>query len=521
MNPLWPFDQEDSMRISERRREFLEDLLKALRTDVDLETALDAGCGVGWFSGWLSRLGLRTTGLDARAENIEEARRRHPDVDFHVRNVESGGVREHGAFDLVLCFGLLYHLENPFAAIRNLSAAAAKLMIVESLVAPCERPMAFLMNECRGRDQGLRYVAFVPSEACLIKMLYKSGFSRVYKARRLPDHDDFRETRSHRRRRTVLIASRLGLRSPLLQHVGDPEPQRPDIWEKKKRSPSARRGRRGKGGFLSLLRRVRRGLLRLFPKRHRLPWGGWWLETGDVRSEHVRLGDDSERGEQGFLLAFLRPGMTFFDLGAHHGFYTLLASTKVGATGRVFAFEPSPRERRRLQRHLELNRCTNVVVEPMALGEREGVADLFVCLGRETGCNSLRPPAVSEPTRPVRVPVTTLDRYQRGRGPDQLDFIKLDVEGAELDVLKGAPGLLGRRPRPLIMCELADVRTEPWGYRSARIHEYLTARDYEWFSVTKEGLLRACPRREHFSENLLAVPVEKLELVSSFGEGAV
>src|SRR5438309_4114648 len=99
-----------------------------------------------------------------------------------------------------------------------------------------------------------------------------------------------------------------------------------------------------------------------------------------------------ERQEQEFLLEFLGPGMTFIDIGAHHGLYSLLASKKVGPSGRVVAFEPSPREFRRLRWNLALNRCRRVRAEPFALGATDGTADLFVCLGWDTGCNSLRPP---------------------------------------------------------------------------------------------------------------------------------
>jgi FkbM family methyltransferase len=57
------------------------------------------------------------------------------------------------------------------------------------------------------------------------------------------------------------------------------------------------------------------------------------------------------------------------DIGAHHGLYTLLASRRVGRRGMVVAFEPSPRERRRLAKHLRVNRCANVEVEACAVGD--------------------------------------------------------------------------------------------------------------------------------------------------------
>ena len=253
------------------------------------------------------------------------------------------------------------------------------------------------------------------------------------------------------------------------------------------------------------------------PQPIHLSWGMWWLAWNDVMSAHIRLRDKFEQEEQGFLLGFLGAGMIFLDLGAHQGLYTLLASKKVGPSGQVFAFEPSPRELRRLRWNLFLNRCRNVCVVPFALGNIEDTVELFVCLGRETGCNSLRPPAVSEPVGKVQVPITTLDRYLERTRICKVDFVKIDVEGAELEVLKGARRLLSDC-RPPILCELADVRTEPWGYGSVDIYEFLATRGYRWFLITPEGRLQFCPRKEHFHENLIAVPEEKLELVASFVE---
>ena len=197
-----------------------------------------------------------------------------------------------------------------------------------------------------------------------------------------------------------------------------------------------------------LVRRMRRVTLRKvysrllswwpLPIPFRLPWGGWWFAWNDVIGKHIRLSDKFEQGEQAFLLRFLEPRMTVLDIGAHHGLYTLLASKKVGSQGHVVAFEPSPRELNRLRWHLRINRCRNVRVEPYALGRKEDLADLYVCTVHETGCNSLRPPNVAEPLSKVQVPVKVLDHYVEGTALKTVDFVKLDVEGGELDVLKGA-----------------------------------------------------------------------------------
>lgn len=251
----------------------------------------------------------------------------------------------------------------------------------------------------------------------------------------------------------------------------------------------------------------------------RLPWGGWWLAGNDVISRRFRLGKGFEEAEQRLLMHLLQPGMTVLDVGAHNGLYTLLANKRVGAQGRVIAFEPSRREQKRLRLHLRINGISGVRVEPFALGASEGTADLYVPQGRSTSFNSLRPPAVSEPIKLVCVPVTTLDRYLEKVQIDTVDFVKLDVEGAELDVLKGATALLTKQPRPILMCEIDDTRTQPWDYHSVAIYDLLVERGYRLFTITPEGRLRPALRQEHFDyTNQIAVPEEKLASADAYME---
>jgi FkbM family methyltransferase len=242
----------------------------------------------------------------------------------------------------------------------------------------------------------------------------------------------------------------------------------------------------------------------------RLPYGCWWLAGDDEMDDTIFTGN-FEESERRFIQGFLKPGMTVLDIGAHHGFYTMLASKMVGPTGRVMSFEPSPRERERLLVHLRLNRILDrVSVFPVALGRETAESTLYVVAGRDTGCNSLRPPAVTEPTRAVQVQVTSLDMLLAQQNVARVDFVKMDVEGAELEVLDGAEELLAKYPRPVILAELADSRTLPWGYSASVIYHSLVAKDYHWFAISQVGKLRACPRTEQFAANLLAFPDERL-----------
>jgi len=207
--------------------------------------------------------------------------------------------------------------------------------------------------------------------------------------------------------------------------------------------------------------------------------------------------------------------MTVLDVGAHHGLYTLLAAKQVGWRGKVIAYEPSPRERRRLLRHLRINACWNVAVEACGLGAEPGEKDLFVVEGWQDWCNSLRPPAVNEPTQRIRVDVERLDDVLWRLKLGVVDFIKLDVEGAELSVLEGAGKLLQGPSRPVILTEVQDIRTRPWGYRAREIVDFLVDRNYCWFSLKADGRLQpAATDLDLYDANLVALPAERAEGIS-------
>jgi SAM-dependent methyltransferase len=216
------FDNSVYARISEARVHFLQTFLPGLQRELGLQTAIDVGCGTGYFSEFLRDSGFQVSALDGRKDNVEEAQRRVGNVDFRQADVEDPSLPALGSFDLVLCFGLLYHLENPFRAVRNLCALTEKVLIVESMCVPDESSLLYLLDEGKLEDQGLNYVALYPSEGCLIKMLWRAGFRYVYRFRNLPEHEQFRDTPGRKRSRTMLVGSQLKLELPALVPAKEP-----------------------------------------------------------------------------------------------------------------------------------------------------------------------------------------------------------------------------------------------------------------------------------------------------------
>src|SRR6267142_1936207 len=129
----------------------------------------------------LAECGLNVCGFDGRAENVAEACRRFPRIPFAEADLQDRAIRELGTFDFVLCFGLLYHLENPVLAIRNLRALTEKCLLLESMCLPEQQSTMLLREEPRQEDQSLTNMACYPSERSLVKILYRAGFPAIRK----------------------------------------------------------------------------------------------------------------------------------------------------------------------------------------------------------------------------------------------------------------------------------------------------------------------------------------------------
>jgi FkbM family methyltransferase len=519
---LTPFDTRHYLDLIRARGATIRRVVRALKPALGLRNALDAGCGVGFFAEVLTELGLATRGFDGRFENVVEARKRFPKIAFERGDIESAEIAALGTFDLVLCFGLLYHLESPMRAIRHLRGLTGKGLLIESMCVPGDDTRMMLREEPLQDDQSLTDMAFYPSEACLVKMLYRAGFAHVYRVPRLPEHDDFRETSDHARRRTILFASHQPVRIACLERVTEPRGGR-DPWTKLGAEPRklATRVRLflskpARMRYIALANRARR-VVGSLPVPLRLPFGAWWLAERSALDREL-IYDGFETAEAAFVARFLRPGMTVLDVGAHHGLYTLLASKCVGRNGRVIAFEPSSRERRRLARHLRINRCGNVEVQSCALGDQAGEADLYLVEGMHDWCNSLRAPSVDERTSKMRVEVRRLDDVLEGLRWPRVDFIKLDVEGAELSFLYGARRMLRGEVRPAILVEVQDIRTAPWGYAAREIVRFLADAGFSWFALADDGSLESISSElSSYDGNLVALPHERFDEFSEMG----
>lgn len=197
-------------------------------------------------------------------------------------------------------------------------------------------------------------------------------------------------------------------------------------------------------GDASSMGRLLRYPLRALPKSTVMPVlqgplrGARWVSGS---SNHGCWLGSYEREKQVELARALTPGSVFFDIGANVGFYTLLGSKLVGPTGRVHAFEPLPNNLAALRRHMALNACSNVFVHDVAVSDRNGEARFSIADSNAMG-------HLAE-SGELAVRTVALDDFALNDGQRTPTCLKIDVEGAEGQVLRGAARLL-RTARPLV-----------------------------------------------------------------------
>lgn len=201
---------------------------------------------------------------------------------------------------------------------------------------------------------------------------------------------------------------------------------------------------------------------------------------------------DYEAPETDVMLGRLKAGMAMIDVGANIGHYAMVAAAAVGPSGRVAAFEPEPENFAALRANLALNGFASATAEQLALGARDGELTLYRDAANRGGHSLLRA-NVQKPAGETRVRVVTLDGYAaRNLAGRKIGFIKLDVQGAEAEVLAGARAILSR-DHPGLLLEFWPHGIAAMGGDPMKLVDDLLALGYRMAVVERErpGNLRA------------------------------
>jgi FkbM family methyltransferase len=182
-----------------------------------------------------------------------------------------------------------------------------------------------------------------------------------------------------------------------------------------------------------------------------------------------------------------RDAKLIVDAGANIGLFSLLAA-RANPTARIFAFEPAPEVFAALQRNVGLNGASRVVCVRAALGDETGMTGIFTPIGKVDTIGSAqighRVGWTEGPWQCEYVPVVGLDTFWATHNLPPLDLLKVDVEGAEEQVLAGARGIIAKH-RPDIVCELLE--TASGSEAAALLRDMLTPLGYRAYVLTPDG----------------------------------
>jgi FkbM family methyltransferase len=228
-----------------------------------------------------------------------------------------------------------------------------------------------------------------------------------------------------------------------------------------------------------------------------------------------------EKSEIEFLNVFLSEGDCFVDIGANVGLFSLFASKKVGKTGSVISFEPAQVTYERFLENLELNKISNVIPFKLGLSDEDGILELNISANGYEAWNTFVKSNDNKFSLKELVPVRSFDNFFQENSvvTDNIALIKLDVEGFEINVLKGAATLLSKENAPVFMVEFTDMNALNAGHCCHELYKLLITYGYSWYvyNSLKKQLIYEPIQLNYPYNNLIAIKnVEEQRIISKF-----
>ena len=198
---------------------------------------------------------------------------------------------------------------------------------------------------------------------------------------------------------------------------------------------------------------------------HRLIGGGRMvLDTNDHLAQRIRCEEAFEPEVREEVVRIASRNVNVIDIGANIGYYTILASRLIGPEKRVFSFEPQASMVNKLRRNVELNKLSNIEVFPYALADTAGTTTFNLPPEGVEAFGSMRANGRFEVAKTIQVETHRLDDVLERLNNPKIGLVKMDSEGAELLIFRGATTLLSSPDKPTLIFEANEVNCKPFGY---------------------------------------------------------
>jgi FkbM family methyltransferase len=200
-------------------------------------------------------------------------------------------------------------------------------------------------------------------------------------------------------------------------------------------------------------------------------------------------------------LSLIRPGDTILDVGANIGLWAMAAAKRAGDAGNIHAFEPVPHNFDLLRQNFALNNLDSSCCRQLALADRCGTSVIYAA--SNGNCGAARLMRLDGVDTPVETALVTLDHYCEEHGVDRVDFMKVDVEGAEILVFRGGRSLLSSPEAPAIMFEVSKKLLQGFA-DSVAVKSVLYDYGYDIYRLAGRVLERVGPNETHDFVDLFA-----------------
>lgn len=188
---------------------------------------------------------------------------------------------------------------------------------------------------------------------------------------------------------------------------------------------------------------------------------------------------DKKRPDLEIIKKYVRPGNIVIDLGANIGLHTIVAAKQAGGSGRVYAFEPDPRNFNSLKRNVSLNGLLNIIVERLGVSNINGERDFYLDKQDFTMHSLHNPPGAKR--QQIKIKLVRLDDYFKN--DSRIDFIKIDVEGAEYGAVSGMLSLLQKNKTVKLLTEFNPPSLQHAGTQPAAYLELLTKNGFKLYEL--------------------------------------
>lgn len=524
------FDKEDALAINRARLEHLA----SLDLPLSHKKVLDVGCGVGHLAQFFVERECKVMSIDAREENLQTLKRKYPTLPHACVDIERDDISALGAFEIVFCYGLLYHTENPALVIEKIANACTDLLLLETCVTDSVEPLVQYAEETATVSQALHGIGSRPSPAWIVSLLRHHGFAHVYSPVKQPEYEDFLFSpkndlsyqRDRHNLRRIFIASKhrvltqnslaeikLPVKKTLTHTIAEwvyhPRPLKP--------VPSWHMGmlenQKQLSWYRKKLQHVWLQLMSLPENEITIHWLHaikLKLNTHTEISRALYIEGTYEPNELYFFSRILKPRMHFVDVGANNGWFSLFATSYIGPDGCSYAIEPSPREINKIKQNIQINSLHSVKILECALSDSYSEKELIIAEDKYDGHNTLGHFIYkTQEKERIVVRVETLDRLVQNGEITKMDVIKIDAEGSEHAILRGAETSI-KKFRPIILIEICEQTLTYQHATPSEIFDLLKELGYIWYTFDEQTGLPVPYKmiENNLNKNFIAIPQE-------------